>query len=112
MAQNINQLDYFSLYLGGLNGGVYVAANTAKTGLKRHLIEVLENGATFTVLSAIDQDGDAVDMTAAGTNNFGVREYNTGDLVYAPDGGYITAYTCDKATQHYAIPTSNRKQQV
>lgn len=112
MARDLSQLDFFSLYLGGEDGGKYVAASTDITGVKRHLIEVLEDGATFSVLSGVDQDGTAVDFKAAGTNNLGARTYNTGDLVYAPMGGYISAYTCNKATMHYEMPDTNRKQQV
>ena len=108
--RNLNELDYFSLYLGGLDGGIYVAGATATSGIERHLIEVLEDGATFSIITASDQNSDARDMvgSGAGENNLGARTYNTGDLVYAPHGGYISAYTCDKATQHYAIPTSSR----
>ena len=105
---NLNELQFFSLYLGGSDGGIYVAGTAAQTGLERHLIEVLEDGATFSVLTAKNQADATVDMAAVGTNNLGARTYNTGDLVYAPHGGYIVTYTCDKATQHYAMPTSLR----
>lgn len=106
----LNELAYFSLYLGGIDGGVFVAGEAVGAGLERHLIEVLEDGATFSIISAVDQNGDARDMvgSGAGENNLGARTYNTGDLVYAPNGGYISAYTCDKNTQHYAMPTSDR----
>ena len=102
----LNELAYFSLYLGGLDGGIYVAASTAQTGKDRHLIEVLEDNATFSVINAVDQNKATRNMVT--TNNLGSRTYNTGDLVYAPNGGHISAYTCDKATQHYAMPTSDR----
>lgn len=106
---NMNEMQFFSIYLGGLDGGVYVAGAAAVTAVERHLIEVLEDDATFSVLTAKNQADATVDMTAGGTNNLGARTYNTGDLVYAPYGGYISAYTCDKNTQHYSIPTTDRK---
>ena len=102
----LNELGYFSLYLGGVDGGIYVAGTTATAALERDLIEVLEDGATFSIITAHDQDRTARDMVV--DNNLGNRTYNTGDLVYAPTGGYISAYTCDKNTQHYAMPASNR----
>ena len=106
MARDLNAIDFFSLYLGGEDGGIYVAGATATTAKKIHLIEVMEDTATFSVLSGENQDGTARNMLTA--NGYTAVAFDKGTLIYAPMGGFISAVTCDKAVRYYSFPDSNR----
>lgn len=109
MARDLTQIDFLSLYLGGEDGGVYVASATAVTGKQIALIEVMDDSATFSVLSGEAQNGSAIDMVNAAQNNYGVSgAWNRGDLIAAPMGGFISAFTCDKACRYFRVPDSNR----
>lgn len=102
-----NQL--LSLYVGGADGNKRQDASTALSGAEVHLIKVLVDGTTFSVLSAVDQDGSAVNMLTA--NNLASKVFNEGDLVFSPFGGYISAYTASQETEYYKMPSTGRTRQ-
>ena len=106
MARDLNAIDFFSLYLGGEDGGMYVAASTETTAKQIHLIEVMGDSCTFTVLSGENQDGTARNMLTA--NGYTGVAFDKGDLIYAPLGGFIAAFTADQAVRYYSFPDSNR----
>lgn len=97
-----------SLYVGGADGPKRQNASAAKTG-EVHLIKVLVDGTTFSVLSAVDQGGSAVNMLTA--NNLTAKVFNEGDLVGAPYGGYISAYTASQETEYYKMASTSRERQ-
>jgi len=98
--KTLNQFDYLSLYLGGEDGGIIKNAG-AVTDQKCHLLEVMEDGCTFTVMTGANQLGEAVNFMTA--NNYTGFVFDKGDYVYAPDGGYIGAYTADKKVRQYTM---------
>ena len=106
MARDLNALDFFALYLGGKDGGQYVAGATATTAKQIQLIEVMEDIATFSVLSGENQDGTSRNMLTG--NGYTGIAFNRGDLIYAPYGGFISAFTCDKAVRYFSFPDTNR----
>lgn len=109
--RDLSQNDYLSIYLGGKDGGVHVPASTAVTSIKRHLIEIRADNTSFSVLTAVDQDGNAVNMLT-GVNNYNGVAFDKKEFISAPNGGYISAYTANGITRHFAFPDSNRKQQL
>lgn len=104
----IQNIQLLSLYVGGRDGGVIKAGAAAVTGAVIHLIEVLEEGATFSVLTAEDQDGSARNMLTA--NGYASVALSKGFLVFAPFGGKITDYTCDKKTRYLRMSATSREQ--
>jgi len=108
MARDLGLMDLSALALGGKDGGMLAAASAAVAGVKCHVIEVLEDSATFTLMTAENQDGSARNMLSA--NGYDSVVLAVGTLVYAPFGGFISAFTCDKATRRFTLPDSNRLQ--
>lgn len=104
----ITQLQMLSLYVGGRDGGILVAASTATSGKVIHMIECLEANTTFTVLTAEDQDESARNMLTA--NGYAGVALPQGHLVCAPFGGKISAFTADKAVRYLRMPTTERNQ--
>ena len=105
----ITQIQMLSLYVGGADGNKRQNASTALTGGEVHLIKVLVDGTTFSALSAIDQDGNTVNMLTA--NNLTSKVFNEGDLVFAPFGGYISAFTASQETEYFKMPSTERSRQ-
>ena len=107
MAQ-ITNIQLLSLYVGGRDGGVQVAASTAKTGLVVHMIECLEDDTEFTVLAGEDQDETAREYLA--NNGYTGIKWAKGSLHFAPFGGKITSFTADKAVRMYRLADTDRNQ--
>lgn len=104
----ITELQMLSLYVGGRDGGIIVAASVAQTGKVIHIIECLEAATTFTVLTAADQDESPRNMLT--TNGYATVALPQGHLVFAPFGGKISAFTADKAVRYLRMATTERKQ--
>jgi hypothetical protein len=104
----IQNWQLLSLYVGGRDGGVIVAASTATSSKVIHMIECLEADTTFTVLTAEDQDESARNMLTA--NGYAGVALPQGHLVCAPFGGHISAFTADKAVRYLRMPASERLQ--
>lgn len=105
MGKYLNEIDYSGLALGGEDGGIYAADSEVVTGAKCHVIEILEDTATFTVLTAKNRGNATVNMLT-GVNLYAGVAWPVGSLIYAPSGGYITAFTCDKATRRFTMQDS------
>lgn len=105
----IQDIQLLSLYVGGRDGGVYVAGSTAKTGQVIHMIECLEDGTTFSVLSGVDQDGTTARnyLTANGYNGIA---WSKGSLHFSPFGGKISSFTADKAVRIFRYAKTERTQ--
>lgn len=101
-----NQL--LSLQFGGRDGGIYKAASTAVEDAVIHMIELLADDTTFTVLAAEDQDGTVRNMLTA--NGYATIALAKTVKIYAPFGGKITDFTADKPVRYFRLPTSNRSQ--
>ena len=97
-----------SLFVGGRDGGINVAASTATTAKVIHMIECLEDTTIFTVLAGADQDGTTRNLITA--NGYSGLELSKGYLVFAPFGGNIDSFTADKAVRYFRLPTTERKQ--
>ena len=104
----IKNQQLLSLYVGGRDGGIIKAGAAAVSGAVIHTVQVMEDAATFSVLTAEDQDGTARNMLTA--NGYAGVALDKGFLVFAPFGGKITAYTCDKKTRYLRMATSNSEQ--
>jgi len=105
---NITNIQLLSLYVGGRDGGIIVAASTATSGKVIHMIECLEADTTFSVLAGEDQDETARNMLTA--NGYAGVALPQGHLVCAPFGGKISAFTADKAVRYFRMAASERKQ--
>jgi len=105
---DIGDLQLLSLFVGGRDGGIIVAASAAQTSKVIHLIECLEADTTFTVLAGEDQDGTARNLITA--NGYSGVALPQGKLVAAPFGGHIDSFTADKAVQYYRLPETKRLQ--
>lgn len=103
----INEMQMLSLFVGGRDGGI-IAASGAVSGQVIHMIEVLEDDTTFTVLSGENQDGTARNLISA--NGYNGVALGAGALVFAPFGGYISAFTADKSVRYFRMPASDRTQ--
>ena len=97
-----------SLFVGGRDGGILVAASTATTAKVIHLIECLEADTTFTVLDGADQDTTTRNLITA--NGYSGVALPIGTLVFAPFGGNIDSFTADKAVRYFRMATTERKQ--
>ena len=104
----ITELQMLSLYVGGRDGGIIVAASAAQTTKVIHMIECLEASTTFTVLTAEDQDESARNMLTA--NGYAGVALPQGHLVFSPFGGKISAFTADKKVRYLRMPTTERLQ--
>ena len=104
----ITEIQLLSLYVGGRDGGIIVAASTATTGKVIHLIECLEADTTFSVLAGADQDGTARNLVTA--NGYSGVALPKGTLVFAPFGGKLSSFTADKAVRYFRMPTTERLQ--
>lgn len=104
----IQDIQLLSLYVGGRDGGIIVAASAAQTGKVIHMIECLEANTTFTVLTAEDKDESARNMLTA--NGYAGVALPQGHLVCAPFGGKISAFTADKAVRYFRLPSTERLQ--
>ncbi len=101
-----NQL--LSLYVGGRDGGIIVAASAAQTAKVVHLIQCLEDVTTFSVLSGNDQDDTARNLLTA--NGYAGVALDKGTLVFAPYGGKLTTFTADKKLRYFRMAASDRTQ--
>lgn len=108
MARNLTEMNFLSLFVGGADGNKRQDASDAFTG-ECHMIKVLVNATTFSVLSAKSQLDATVNMLTA--NNLTAKEFSKGDLVFAPGGGYIAAFTASEETEYYKMMSSDRNQQ-
>lgn len=106
----ITNLQLLSLYVGGADGNKRQNAAAVGAGQEVHLIRVLEAGTTFSVISAVDQNGDSVNMLTA--NNLAGKVFKENDLVGAPFGGYISAYTSNNETEYFKMALTDRERQT
>ena len=83
---NIGTVQLLWLYVGGENGTKRLDASTAGSSLQASMIKVLVDATTFSVLTATNQAGTSFNMLTV--NNLTAKEFNKGDLVFAPAGGY------------------------
>ncbi len=109
MARDLNQLDYFILWTGGADGPKRQDQSDALTGAEIHMIKILVDATTFTVISVKNQANATVDMLDV--NNLTGKEFSKGDLVSPPSGGYIIAYTASEETEYYRLPNASRIKQ-
>ena len=109
MARDFNALDYFILWTGGADGPKRQDQSTALTGAEIHMIKVLVDATTFSVLSVKNQANTTINMLTV--NNLTSKEFSKGDLVGPPSGGYVIAYTASEETEYYRLPDSNRIKQ-
>lgn len=109
MANRITNYQLLGLFIGGEDGNVRQDADAVGTA-DCHMIKVLVDGTTFSVISVINQAGATVDMLDV--NNLTAKTWSKGDLVFAPFGGYFTAYTADEETEYYIMPGSDRIKQL
>ena len=110
MANDLTAVMFFSLWSGGADGNKRQNASTALSSAEVHMIKVLVDGTTFSVLSAKNQLDATVNMLTA--NNLTAKTWSKGDLVGAPNGGYIQAYTASEETEYYKLPSSARTKQT
>jgi hypothetical protein len=103
----LNEIGYLGLYVGGEDGGIRVNASTAVSDEEIHVIEILEDNTTFTVLTGKDQGGTTRDYMTS--NNYTGKLWQPGTLIFAPQGGYITTYTADKETRRFKMANTSRK---
>ena len=108
MAQ-ISNTQLLGLMIGGEDGPKRQDQSTAFTAGDIHMIKVLTDATTFSVLSAKDQADATVNMLTA--NNLTAKEFAKDALVSAPLGGYISAFTASEEVEYYKMPDSNRTQQ-
>ena len=108
MANRISLVQINSLFIGGRDGGIIVAASAAQTTKVIHLIECLEANTTFTVLAGADQDGTTRNLITA--NGYSGVALPQGTLVFAPFGGNIDSFTADKIVRYSRYATTERKQ--
>ena len=106
---DISNIQLLSLYVGGRDGGIIVAASAAQTTKVIHLIECLEANTTFTVLAGVDQDGSTARNYITGNGYSGVA-LPQGHLVFAPFGGKISSFTADKAVRYFRMAKTERTQ--
>ena len=106
----ITNLQLLSLYVGGADGNKRQDAAAVGAGQEVHLIKSQADGATFSVITAVDQNGDAANMLTA--NNLTAKVFDKGDLLFAPFGGYISAYTCDTETEYFKMAATERERQT
>lgn len=104
----IQEIQLLSLYVGGRDGGIIVAASAAQTSKVIHMIEVLEEGTTFSVLAGEDQDGTARNLIS--DNGYSGVALGKGSLVFAPFGGKISSYTADGLTRYFRMAATGRTQ--
>ena len=106
----IGVVQLLGLYLGGEDGNKRQDQSDAFTG-ECHVIKVLVDATTFSVLSGVDQGAAAVNFLTA--NNLTAKEFSKGDLVSAPLGGYFAAFTASEEVEYFKMPDSNTlKQEV
>ena len=108
MAQDISNIQLLSLYVGGRDGGIRVAASAAQTGKIIHMIQCLEDGTEFTVLAGEDQDGTARNYLTA--NGYSGETWDKGSLHFAPFGGKISSFTADKKVRYFRMAATKRSQ--
>ena len=108
MAQDIGNIQLLSLYVGGRDGGIYVAASTAQSGKVIHMIQCLEDTTEFTVLAGEDQDETARDYIT--DNGYSGVTWDKGSLHFAPFGGKIEEFTADKPVRYFRLAASGRSQ--
>ncbi len=108
--RDLNQLDLLALSLGGADGTKRQDAAAAGTGLEVHKIVSFADAATFSVITATGQDGVSFNMLTS--NNLTSKVFNTGDVLYAPFGGFISAYTCTVETEQFKLPGTGRNRQL
>ena len=108
MAQDIGNIQLLSLYVGGRDGGIIIAASAAQTTKVVHLIQCLENDTTFTVLAGEDQNGTARNLITA--NGYSGVALEKGTLVFAPFGGKLSSFTADKKLRYFRMAATGRSQ--
>ncbi len=104
----ITELQMLSLYVGGRDGGIRVAASAAQTTKMIHLIQCLEDDTEFSVLAGEDQDEAAREYLA--DNGYSGAKWDKGSLHFAPLGGKISSFTADKSVRYFRMPTTERLQ--
>lgn len=102
----LNEIGFLGLYVGGTDGGIRVDASAAVTAKEIHVIEILEDNTAFTVLSGKNQDDTARNYIT--DNNYASKTWQPGTLIFAPQGGYIDAYTADKETRRFKMANTDR----
>lgn len=107
MSFNLSEIQFLSLYVGGIDGGIVQDAASAFTAGEVHLIEILEDDTEFTVLSGKNQDDTARNFIT--DNNYSGKKWGKGYLVFAPFAGYIDTFTADKDVRYFRIPDTGRK---
>ena len=108
MAQ-IGVVQLLGLMIGGEDGPKRQNGSAAFTAGEIHMIKVLVDGTTFSVLSGFNQAAAAVNMLTA--NNLTAKEFAKDALVSAPLGGYIAAFTASEEVEYYKMPDSSTVKQ-
>ena len=106
----ITNLQLLSLYVGGADGNKRQDAADPLTGGEVHLIRVLSAGTTFSVLTATNQAGTSFNMLTG--NNLTAKVFKEDDLIGAPFGGYISAYTSNNETEYFKMAATERERQT
>ena len=101
----LNEKSYLSIYMGGLDGGMIQAAAAVGAGQGLHIIEIMEENTIFTVLTLQSR---TTTINALTTNGFAGVAFQPGQFIFAPDGGYISAYTTSKVTRYFTLPSTLR----
>ena len=109
MAQKIQDIQLLSLYVGGRDGGIVVAASTATTAKVIHMIQCLEDDTEFTVLAGVEQDGTTARNLITGNGYSGIKWAKV-SLHFAPFGGKISSFTADKAVRYFRMADTGRTQ--
>ena len=108
MAQDIGNIQLLSLYVGGRDGGIYVAASAAQTSKIIHLIQCLQDDTEFSVLAGEDQDETAREWLA--DNDYTGIKWDKGSGHFAPVGGKISSFTADKPVRYFRMAATGRSQ--
>ena len=105
---DISNIQLLSLYVGGRDGGIRVAAS-AVSGKVIHLIQCLEDDTEFTVLAGVEQDGTTA-RNYVTENGYSGAKWDKGSLHFAPFGGKISSFTADKDVRYFRMAKTERKQ--
>lgn len=107
--EKISVYQLLALFVGGEDGTAIKNGSAAFTG-ECHMIKIKTDATTFSVLTAKSQAAEAtINMLTA--NGLTAKEFDKGDLVLAPNGGYFSAFTASQDVEYYKMPGTNRNQQ-
>jgi hypothetical protein len=104
----LSNYQLLGLYVGGEDGGSRQDAADAFTG-ECHMIRILSDSTSFTVLTTIDQAGSTVNKLTA--NNLAGKTWDKGDLVFCGFGRYFSAFTSAAEVEYYVMPGTDRTQE-